>query len=271
MSQLPTFETLDLRVEDAIGVLTLNRPKIRNAMNDQMRVDFRGAIDYIATDHSIRGLILTGAGAAFCSGGDIKGMQERLEQGARAGELGWHRQREFHETLIKLYNLDRPTVAAVNGPAFGLGLDLALTCDLVFFSDTAQVAANFVKRGLVPDAGGMFHLPRRIGVSKTKELVFSGRNVEPAEALAIGLADRVLPAAELIPAAMAWLKACAVNPPTAQALAKTIINKSFEHSFEEINMMGSQAQAFCYSSPDHQESVRAFFEERAAVASAKKS
>ncbi len=270
MSQFPVFETLELTVNDAIGVLSLNRPKARNAINDQLRIEFKDAVDYIAGDHSIRGLVLTGAGDVFCSGGDIKGMQERLEQGARAGELGWRRQREFHETLIKLFNLDRPTVAAVNGPAFGLGLDLALTCDLVFFAEHAQVAANFVRRGLVPDGGGMFHLPRRIGLSKTKELVFSGRNIDPAEALAIGLADRVLPSAELVSAAIAWLKECAVHPQTAQALAKTILNRSFETGFEAVNMMGSQAQAFCYASPEHQDSVRAFFEDRDRARSSKK-
>jgi enoyl-CoA hydratase/carnithine racemase len=262
MSDLPTFATLELRVEDAIGILSLNRPKARNAIDDGMRNDLRDAVDYIAAHPEIRGLVLTGSGQVFCSGGDIRGMQERLDQGNQAGELGWRRQREFHETLIKLFNLDRPTVAAVNGPAFGLGLDIALTCDLVFFADTATVAANFVKRGLVPDGGGMFHLPRRIGLAKTKELVFSGRNVEPAEALSIGLADRVLPAAELLPAAITWLKDCAQHPAMAQALAKSILNRSSELGFEQINMLGSQAQAYCYASPEHQASVRSFLAER---------
>jgi enoyl-CoA hydratase/carnithine racemase len=262
MSQSPSFATLELRVEGQIGILSLNRPKARNAIDDGMRNDLRVAVDYIAGNPSIRGLVLTGAGQVFCSGGDIRGMQERLDQGSRAGELGWRRQREFHETLIKLFNLDRPTVAAVNGPAFGLGLDIALTCDLVYFSNSATVAANFVKRGLVPDGGGMFHLPRRIGLAKAKELIFSGRNVEADEALAIGLADRVLPAEELLPAALAWLRGCASHPAMAQALAKSILNRSHELGFEQVNMLGSQAQAYCYSSPEHQESVRAFLAER---------
>ena len=263
MSSSPSFETLELRADGPVAILTLNRPKARNAIDDVMRAELRIAVDHIAADQTIRGLVLTGAGPAFCSGGDIKGMQERLEQGARAGELGWRRQREFHETLGKLYNLDKPTIAAVNGAAFGLGLDFALTCDFVYFADTAIVAANFVRRGLVPDGGGMFHLPRRIGVSRAKELIYSGRNVEAAEALAIGLADRVLPADQLLGAAVALLKAFAEHPATAQAMAKNILNRSFEHNFDEINAMASQAQAFCYASPDHQESVRVFLAERA--------
>jgi enoyl-CoA hydratase/carnithine racemase len=106
-------------------------------------------------------------------------------------------------------------------------------------------------------------------VSRAKELIFSGRNVEAAEALAIGLADRVLPIEELVPAAVAWLKSCAEHPAMAQALAKSILNRTFELGFEQVNMMGSQAQAFCYSSPEHQESVRAFLAERERARQAK--
>jgi enoyl-CoA hydratase/carnithine racemase len=265
------FQTLDLRVDDGIGVLTLNRPKARNAIDDLMRAELRTAVDHIARDTAIRGLLLTGAGPAFCSGGDIKGMQERLDAGRKVAELGWRRQREFHETLSKLFNLDRPTLAAVNGPALGLGLDVALTCDLVYMADTASVAASFVKRGLIPDGGGLFHLPRRIGLPRAKDLIFSGRTVEAPEALAIGLADRVLPAADLVPEALAWLKACAAHPGVAQGLAKGILNRSLELSFDEVSTLGNQAQAFCYATPEHQDSVREFLAERerarAAVAS----
>jgi enoyl-CoA hydratase/carnithine racemase len=263
MSRLPALETVNLAVEAEIAVLTLSRPHARNAIDDQMRDDLRRAVDGVAADHSIRGLVLTGAGTAFCGGGDIRGMQERLEQGARAGELGWRRQREFHETLGRLYRLDRPTVAAVNGAAVGLGLDLALTCDFLFAADTAVVAASFIRRGLVPDGGGMFHLPRRVGISKAKELVFSGRSVAADEALRIGLADRVLPPGELLAAAVGWLRELSEYSQTAQALAKDTLNRSMELSLEQINVLGGQAQAICYASPSHQESVRAFLSSRA--------
>jgi len=266
MSLLPKLETIELRVEAQIAVLTLSRPHARNAVDDQMRADLRDAVDHVAADHSIRGLVLTGAGSAFCGGGDIQGMQERLDQGPRAGELGLRRQRELHETLGKLYHLDRPTVAAVNGPAVGLGLDLALTCDFLFAADTATVSASFIKRGLIPDGGGMFHLPRRVGVAKAKELVFSGRSVAADEALAIGLADRVRPATELLAAAVSWLRELAEYPQTAQALAKDVLNRSMELSLEQVNMIGSQGQALCYASPDHQESVRAFLASRRTAA-----
>ncbi|MBC2665877.1 enoyl-CoA hydratase/isomerase family protein [Novosphingobium flavum] len=261
--ELPTYETLELTLEGSAAILKLNRPKVRNAIDDVMRLELAEAVNFIAAETStIRGVVLTGAGEVFCSGGDIKGMQQRLEQGARAGELGWRRQREFHETLHKLFNLDKPTVAAINGPAMGLGLDFALTCDFVFLAEGTQVAANFVRRGLVSDGGGMFHLPRRIGVTKAKELLFSGRVVEADEALAIGLVDRVLPKDRLIAEAVALLATFAPHPAGAQAMGKAILNRTFELTFDQLNALASQAQAYCYSSADHQESVREFFEER---------
>jgi enoyl-CoA hydratase/carnithine racemase len=264
---IPAFETIGLRVEHGVGILTLNRPNVLNAINQQMRSDLRDCIDHIVADASIRALVLTGEGRAFCAGGDIRGMQERLDQGARVGEIGWRRQRELHETLAKLYNLDRPTVAAINGAAAGLGLDLALNCDFVFAADTAAVSASFVLRGLVPDGGGLFHLPRRVGVAAAKELIYSGRSVKSDEALAIGLVDRVLPAAGLVAFAILWLRELSAEHDVARALSKSILNRSLELSLDEVNMLGSQAQAFCYGTPAHQESVRKFLAERAAKSS----
>ena len=263
----PAFDTLDLRRQGDVGVLTLNRPRARNAIDGQMRADLRAAVDHVAADQSYRALVLTGADPAFCAGGDIRGMQERLDQGPRVGEIGWRRQRELHETLHKLYELDRPTLAAVNGPAMGLGLDLALTCDFIWAADSAVLAASFVERGLVPDGGGLFHLPRRVGVSRAKELVFSGRSVGAPEAAAIGLVDQVLPGPELLDRSVAFLTELGRRPATAQALAKGVLNRTFELSLDEVNTLASQAQAFCYASPDHLESVRSFLEARSQAVS----
>ncbi|HEX3962950.1 MAG TPA: enoyl-CoA hydratase/isomerase family protein [Trebonia sp.] len=263
------METIALEARGPVTVLTLNRPRVRNAIDDQLRSELRGAVDQLAADTSVRGVVLTGAGSAFCAGGDIRGMQERLDQGARAGELGWRRQRELHETLEKLYQLDRPTVAAVNGAATGLGLDLALNCDFVFLANSATVASSFVKRGLVPDGGGMFHLPRRVGLSKAKELVFSGRDVAAEEALRIGLADRVIEAGQLLDEAVSWLSELTGRPGLPQGLAKSVINHSYESSLAEINALGSQAQAMCYASAEHQESVREFLAAREAARASK--
>ncbi|MFT4212921.1 MAG: enoyl-CoA hydratase/isomerase family protein [Microbacterium sp.] len=258
------FETIEVEVADAVATLTLNRPHVRNAVDDAMRSELAEAVARIHADDGIRVVILTGAGPAFCAGGDIAGMQQRLDEGERAPELGWRRQRAFHHTVTRLYELDRPVIAAVNGAAFGLGLDLALACDFILLADDAALGESFVHRGLVPDGGGMFHLPRRVGLARAKELIYTGRRVEPAEAERIGLADRVVPAAELTRHAREFARALAAQPPVAQALAKSILNRSSELDLAEVNALGSAAQAICYATPEHRDSVRAFLAERAA-------
>lgn len=265
VTKLAEFRTLTLTGCEGIARITLDRPKARNAIDDQMRADLKNAVDIISCDENVRGVILTGRGQAFCAGGDIRGMQERLDQGPRAGEIGWRRQREFHGTLEKLFQLDRPTLAAVNGPAVGLGLDLALTCDFVWFSAAASASSSFIHRGLVPDGGGMFHLPRRVGLSKSKELVFSGRRVSANEALELGLADRVVESEDLVGTAQSWMEGLGTMPAVAQGFAKAVLNGSLESTLTEVNALASQAQAYCYSSPDHQESVREFLTARRAA------
>lgn len=257
------LETLQLDVVGSVAVLRLNRPRQRNAVDDTMRSELRLVLDHLVEHQDYRGLVLTGAGSAFCAGGDIRAMQERIDQGPRAGELGWRRQRELHESLERLYALDRPTLAAVNGPALGLGLDIALTCDFVWFADTATAASSFIKRGLVPDGGGMYHLPRRVGLPTAKDLVFSGRTVDAAEAGRTGLADRVVAADMLVTDAIAYLTDLSQHPATAQAMAKQVLNTALESGLGTVNTLAGQAQAYCYGSPDHLDGVREFLAARA--------
>jgi enoyl-CoA hydratase/carnithine racemase len=256
-------ESLELQTRGGVTILTLNRPQVRNAVDAEMRSALRDALLRVAQDPAVRGLVLTGAGTAFCSGGDVRGMQARGGDGAAVAEAGWRRQHELHRILSSLYFLDRPTVAAVNGPAFGLGLDLALCCDFIFASERATFSAGFVHRGLVPDGGGMFFLPRRIGLARAKDMIFSGRTVQADEALAIGLADRVVAPERLLDETTAYLDQLAQLPRPAQALAKDILNRTFELSLDEINALGAQAQAICYTTPEHADAVSAFLNRRA--------
>src|SRR5690606_40291895 len=132
--------------------------------------------DRAARDPAIRALVVTGAGPAFCAGGDIKGMQARLD--APAGEVafnGWTRQQRTHHAVTALFKLPKPTIAAVNGAAAGLGCDMALSCDFVIAADSAHLSMTYIHRGLIPDGGGMYFLPRRVGLARAKELIFSGR------------------------------------------------------------------------------------------------
>jgi enoyl-CoA hydratase/carnithine racemase len=257
-------ESLELQTRGGVTILTLNRPQVRNAIDAETRSALRDALLRVGQDPEVRGLVLTGAGTAFCSGGDVRGMQARAGNGSAAvAEAGWRRQHELHRILSSLYFLDRPTVAAVNGPAFGLGLDLALCCDFIFASERATFSAGFVHRGLIPDGGGMFFLPRRVGLARAKDMIFSGRTVGADEALAIGLADRVFPPERLLDETTAYLDQLAQLSRPAQALAKDILNRTFELSLDEINALGAQAQAICYTTPEHAAAVSAFLNRRA--------
>lgn len=246
-------------VVDGVATLTLNRPDKRNAMSDDMRSAFIHALEDIAADKSIRALVLTGAGKAFCSGGDIAGMKRRME--APAGEVGfngWARQQRVHHTQMLLHTMPKPTIAAVNGAAAGLGADTALACDFVIASPHAKFAWSYVLRGLIPDGGGLYFLPRRVGLAKAKELIFTGRLVDCAEAQTLGLIDRMSTSENLLADAQAWAKELSAGSTTAIALSKTILNQSLESTASSIFASGSQAQGICYTSAEHRDSVLAF-------------
>jgi len=254
-----TYTLIDLRVETSIATITFNRPDKRNAMSDDMRSEFIHALESVAADKAIRALVLTGAGKGFCAGGDISGMERRMK--APAGEIGfngWHRQQRVHHTQALLHTMPKPTIAAVNGAASGLGADTALACDFIIASEWASFSWSYIHRGIIPDGGGMYFLPRRVGLPKAKELIFTGRKVEVDEALALGIADRKSSAATLVADAQAWAAELSKGSSTALALGKTILNQSFELSAQQVFAQGSQAQGICYTSTEHRESVKAF-------------
>ncbi len=248
-----------LATEDGIATLTLNRPEVRNAVDDRLRGELEAALDKLADDDAVRAVVVTGSGSAFCAGGDIAGMQQRLK--APTGQVafgGWQRQVKLHRIVGKLHRLPKPVIAAVNGPAAGLGCDMACACDFIIASDAAMFTMSFILRGLVPDFGGMYFLPRRVGLSRAKELVFTGRRVEAQEALKIGLADRVTSAASLLKDARAWAKELSQGSATALALSKSILDQSFELTDEQALALGREAQAICYTTAEHHEAVSAF-------------
>jgi enoyl-CoA hydratase/carnithine racemase len=250
---------VEFSLNGSVAVLTLNRPQVRNAINDAMRGELIAAIERAAVDDAVTALVLTGSGKSFCSGGDISGMRERLK--APAGKVaynGWRRQKQIHRAVGALHSFPKPTIAAVNGAAAGLGCDLALACDFIVAAEDAAFTMSFVKRGLVSDGGGMYFLPRRIGLPRAKELIFTGRSVNAKEALAIGLADRVC--ADLLADAVAWARELGAGSPAPIALAKAILDRTFESTEEEVLALGREAQAICYTTEEHRASVEAFLD-----------
>lgn len=250
---------IELETSSGIATLALNRPQKRNAISDAMRAELIEALELVANDPSIRALVITGRGNGFCAGGDIAGMQQRLQ--APAGQVafnGWARQQGVHHAQTLLYAMPKPTIAAVNGPATGLGADLALACDFIMASDAASFAWSYIHRGLIPDGGGMYFLPRRVGLSLAKELIFTGRKVAAQEAVDIGLVDRQANAETLLAQAQAWAAELSHGSAPALALGKSILNQSFQSSAQQIFALGSQAQGMCYTSTEHHQAVADF-------------
>jgi enoyl-CoA hydratase/carnithine racemase len=253
-------------VAKGIATLTLNRPDKRNAMSDDMRASLIEQLEDIAADRSIRALILTGAGKGFCAGGDVEGMKRRME--APAGEVGfngWSRQQRVHHAQMLLHTMPKPTIAAVNGAAAGLGADTALACDFVIGSPAARFSWSYILRGLIPDGGGMYFLPRRIGLARAKELIFTGRSIDANEALSLGIVDRLSGSETLLAEAQDWALELTKGSATAVALGKSILNQSLESTAAQIFDRGSQAQGICYTSTEHHESVADFLAKSGAV------
>jgi len=255
---------VELTVEDKVAIVTLNRPEVRNAINDALRAELVVLLERVAADEGVRAVVLTGKGKAFCAGGDISGMKERLK--VPVGQVafnGWRRQGQTHKSVALLHGMPKVVIAAVNGAAAGLGCDMALACDFILASEQAVFTMSFVKRGLVSDGGGMYFLPRRVGLPRAKELIFTGRLVDAKEALAIRLADRVTSPDMLIADAVAWARELSQASSASIAFSKAILDRTFESTEEQIFALGREAQAVCYTTAEHRDAVTAFLEKTA--------
>ena len=246
---------------DQVAIVTLNRAEKRNAINDAMRNALIDALQAVNADDAVGAVVLTGAGSSFCAGGDIGGMRERLEAPrGKVGFNGWKRQKQTHRLISTIYHMDKPVIAAVNGAASGLGCDLALACDFIMAGPAASFSMTYLRRGLIPDGGGLYFLPRRVGTTRAKELIFSARTIAADEAEQIGLADRLADADALLDDACKWAKSLCFGPASAIALSKSILNRSVDLPLETVFALGSEAQSICYASDEHHDAVTAFLD-----------
>ena len=216
MSNTPTPSLIDLKVDAGIATLTLNRPDKRNAITDAMRTELIDALEQVTADGAIRALVLTGAGKGFCAGGDVAGMQRRMD--APAGEVGfngWARQQRVHHSVALLHTMPKPVIAAVNGGANGLGADMALACDFVIASESAYFLQAFVNIGLIPDGGASWLLPRLIGKARATELMMLGEKLSGEKAAEWGLVYRCVPEDALSDEADALAARLAAKPTVA--------------------------------------------------------
>jgi 2-(1,2-epoxy-1,2-dihydrophenyl)acetyl-CoA isomerase len=259
-----TYECLLYEVKDGIATLTLNRPDRLNALGGTLRDDLHDAITRSAADPDVRAMIITGAGKGFCAGGDVKAMNEAKE-GKRERPLSEKIAPGRDRTLLAMREAPQPIIAAVNGAAAGAGMNLTLGCDIRIASTAAKFSQAFVKRGLHPDWGGTYFLPRVIGMAKAAELIFTGAVIDAAEALRLGIVSQVVPPEELMPAAHALARAIAAGPPVAIRLAKHSLYANAERDLKSALEGETFAQNICFETEDAREGIRAFIEKRPAV------
>jgi enoyl-CoA hydratase len=251
-------ETIQVARQGQVAVISLNRPQAMNAINMLMRRELRETLDALRREAQIGAVVLTGSGPkAFSAGMDLREFAE-----TSAGQPITEMRRFRWEQNEGIAAFDKPIVAAVNGLAIGGGVELALLCDMAFASDAASFAFAEVKRGLMPGNGGTQRLSRRIGKPRALEMILTGRTVDAAEALAIGLVEYVVPAAELLDRAVALAGQMAANAPAAVRTAKAAVQRGAEMSLEEGLRLEQDLAAFLYTTEDATEGPRAFLEKR---------
>jgi len=252
---------IERTTNDAISTITLNRPDKLNAFTGTMREDLLAALRECEADAAVRVVVITGAGRAFCAGGDVEFMSGLQKSGDVDGlrrllDAG-------RDIVLAIASMTKPVIAAVNGIAVGAGCNLALACDYRLAAEQAKLSESFVRIGLHPDWGGTWLLPRLVGRSRALELLLSGRAVDAAEALAIGMVDRVV--ADL-PAEIAKLaQSFAAAPPLAALGIKQALNVSATNDLRTQLEVETEHQVRCFLSGDAAEGMAAFFEKRSAL------
>jgi len=258
-----------LKIETAghVTTLTLDRPDTMNPLGASGDGDaFAAACNAINADMAVRCVILTGAGRAFSAGGDVKAMKERTGTfGGTAPEISDGYRNNIHKVLRALYGLRVPLIAAVNGPAIGLGCDLACLADMRIASDRAKFGVTFLKLGIIPGDGGTWILPRIIGEARAAELFYTGDVIDAATALEWGLVSRVVDAEALLPEAEALAAKIATMPPHALRHAKNLMRQGRSMSYDGALELAANTQALMHLTGDHMEGVDALIEKRAPV------
>lgn len=246
--------------EGAVAVLTMNRPDRLNALNVEMGAALQASLTRVAADESVRCVVLTGAGRAFCSGGDLKGIRDarlrnaghELESLLRAGK----------GIILVLCMMRKPVVAAVNGPAAGAGMNIALACDIRIASDQASFGQNFAKVGLFPDYGGTWFLSRIAGTGIAAEMLYTGEMISADEAARVGIVNRVVPQDKFAGEVRALAGRLAAAPPIPAGGIKKVLFASELEALERALDYENEKQIECFNSEDCVEGTAAFFEKR---------
>ena len=250
-------------LQERVLTLTLNRPAKLNALSEAMIVDAIAALRRAVLDPEVGAVVVTGAGRGFCAGGDVSAMGGG---GLGGGELGFEqrvdRQNAIHELSELLWDMPKVTIAAVNGAAVGAGLGIALSCDLCFASERARFGTAFAKVGLGGDFGTSWQLARKVGAARAKELFFLGELLGAEQAGALGLVNRVLPEATLLPEVTAIARRIASGPLVSYRYMKQNVNMALHTDFASSLRREAVSHLRCSQTEDHREGVAAFLEKR---------
>ena len=250
-------EAITYEVSEGIGTLTLNRPAQKNALDAVMRNEIADVVSSVRKDRGIQALVITGAGGAFCSGGDLRTM----DTGGNA-EVARARMADLHLWLEELLTLDRPVIAAVDGPAYGAGFGLALAADIVLATPRARFCLAFLRMGVIPDCGVFYTLPRIVGLQRAKELAFSTREIDAAEAKQMGIVMEIHPEDRLADRARAMARSFTQASPTALSLIKRGMNASLDSNLSTMLELEATGQGLARSTEYHREAVKRFIDKQ---------
>ncbi len=245
-----------------VAIITLNRPDRLNALTGQTMQEIGQALGQVANDDSVRVAIITGAGRAFCAGGDRKSAAKMFAERGPRPKLQGYLGRSFEEAAKQFLALDKPVIAAVNGHAIGGGMDIALWCDLRIASEKAIFAEMYIARGLIPDLGGIFLLPRLIGHARACEVLLTGDKFDAQTAKEMGIVNRVVPHEKLMDEAMALAKSICKNPPLGVKMTKRLLNMNRRNQWPLENDYHYAIHGYLIDTEDFLESDRAFIAKR---------
>jgi len=251
------YEKILFKKEGSIVTITFNDPEKLNPMGTQMAENIRSGLEECSRDEEIRAIILTGAGRAFSAGGDLREIRKNVPPLVFRDGIAL-----VFKVVSTIADLEKPVIAAVNGPAVGVAFNMALACDIIVASEDASFSEIFVRIGLIPDGGAHFLLPRIIGLAKARELIYTGKIISAKEAETLGLVNQVVPSDKLTSAALEWANRLANSPTRAIGMAKKLLNRSFQTGLAEMIEMETEIQTLLRETEDHKEGIAAFFEKR---------
>ncbi|HEY6952404.1 MAG TPA: enoyl-CoA hydratase-related protein [Bacteroidota bacterium] len=255
------FETLLYDIAEGVCTITLNRPEVYNALNEQMKKELNDALKEAEKDPSVRSIVIRGAGTkAFCSGQDLKEHSDKPTRRSLKESL----EKSYNPMIRRMRTMEKPIIAMINGVAAGAGLSIALACDMRIMAHDAKLIEVFIRIGLVPDSGSHWFLPRLVGTAKAFEYAALGEDISAAEAERVGLANRIVPPAELEKTTMEVAQKLAKAPTKAIGLIKRTLNKALTSDLDSLLDYEAAIQEIASLTADHKEGIKAFLEKRPA-------